>query len=100
MEMLEKGKYKKMVAFVYSEAAEKVRTNNHVERVNRTFRFAEKSRYKWRRRKWVVRFALLALDRWWRQAASGQPQGEQTAAAQPQTDEPARPQHQRQPSPS
>src|SRR5262249_2847898 len=31
MDMLEVGKHKKAVAFVYSEAAEKVRTNNHVE---------------------------------------------------------------------
>ncbi len=89
MEMLEQGKFKKAVAFVYSAMAEKVRTNNHVERVNRKFRFAEKSRYKWRRRKWVVRFALLALDRWWRQAASGPSPGGQTAAAQPQPDKPA-----------
>lgn len=75
MEMLEREKFKKMVAFVYSAAAEKTRTNNHVERTNRKIRFAEKSRYKWRRRKWVVRYVLLALDRWWRQAdrtASGQ----------------------------
>jgi hypothetical protein len=69
MEMLQPGKFKKMVAFVYSPAAEKVRTNNHVERANRQFRFAEKLRYKWRSRKWVVRFVLLALDRLWRAAA-------------------------------
>jgi hypothetical protein len=69
MEMLEEGKFKKAVAFVYSPAAEKVRTNNHVERANRRLRFCEKVRYKWRRRKWVLRFVLLALDRWWSQAA-------------------------------
>jgi transposase-like protein len=69
MEMLQAGKYKKAVAFAYSEAAQKVRTNNHAERANRRFRFTEKLRYKWRRRKWVVRFVLLSLDRWWRQAA-------------------------------
>jgi hypothetical protein len=84
MELLEHGKFKKAVAFVYSEADEKVRTNNHVERVNRKFRFAEKARYKWRRRKWVVRFVLLALDRWWRQAASTQARAEQPATAEPQ----------------
>jgi hypothetical protein len=69
MEILQRGKFKKAVAFAYSPAAQKVRTNNHVERANRRFRFTEKLRYKWRRRKWVVRFVLLALDRWWRQAA-------------------------------
>src|SRR5262249_14998181 len=61
MEVLEAGTFKKAVAFVYSQWAEKVRTNNHVERANRRFRFAEKLRYKWRRRKWVLRFVLLAL---------------------------------------
>jgi hypothetical protein len=70
MEMLEEGKFKKAVAFVYSQAAEKVRTNNHVERANRQLRFCEKVRYKWRQRKWVLRFVLLALDRWWSQAAT------------------------------
>ncbi len=82
MEMLEKGKFKKAVAFVYSAAGEKVRTNNHVERTNRKIRFAEKSRYKWRRRKWVVRFVLLALDRWWQQAARSS-QAEPAAVPKP-----------------
>jgi hypothetical protein len=80
MEMLAAAKYKKMVEFVYSEAAEKVRTNNHVERANRRLRFAEKARYKWRRRKWVLRFVLLALDRWWRQAAHAQSQPSNAAS--------------------
>jgi hypothetical protein len=84
MELLEEEKYKKAVAFVYSAAAERVRTNNHVERVNRKFRFAEKSRYKWRRRKWVVRFVLLALDHWWLQSACSQAQAEQAARGQQQ----------------
>jgi len=79
MSLLERGKFTKAVAFVYSAAGQKVRTNNHVERANRRFRFAEKVRYKWRRRKWVVRFVLLALDRWWHQAA----RAKQAATAQP-----------------
>jgi hypothetical protein len=70
MQMLETGKFKKAVAFVYSPAGEKIRTNNHVERSNRRIRFTEKLRYKWRRRKWVLRFVLLALDRWWRKVAA------------------------------
>ena len=81
MQMLEAGKFKKAVAFVYSPAGQKVRTNNHVERANRRLRFWEKLRYKWRRRKWVLRFVLLALDRCWRQAAA---QAEQTTATEPQ----------------
>jgi hypothetical protein len=41
-----------------------VRTNNHVERVSRRLRYFEKVRYKWRRRRTIVRFVILALDRW------------------------------------
>jgi Transposase len=82
MEMLEGGKFKKMVAFTYSEAGQKMRTNNHVERANRWLRFWEKVRYKWRRRKWVVRFVLLALDRWWRQVANAERQADQAAHAE------------------
>jgi transposase-like protein len=78
MDMLAKGKFAKMVAFAYSEAGKKVRTNNHVERLNRWLRYWEKLRYKWRRRKWVLRFVLLALDRCWRQAAAAA-QAEQAA---------------------
>jgi len=89
MEMLEAGKYKKAVAFVYSEAAQKVRTNNHVERANRKFRFAEKSRYKWRRRQWVIRFVLLALDRWWRRAAKASARSAQAASPGPEQQPPA-----------
>jgi hypothetical protein len=70
MEMLTQEKFTKMVAFTYSAAGKKVRTNNHVERLNRWLRFWEKLRYKWRRRKWVLRFVLLALDRCWRRATA------------------------------
>jgi hypothetical protein len=83
MKMLEKDQFQKMVAFTYSKASEKMRTNNHVERANRRLRFWEKVRYKWRRRKWVVRFVLLALDRWWRQVARAKAQPEQPTSAEP-----------------
>jgi len=89
MGLLEAGKYNKAVAFAYSEAAEKVRTNNHVEGVNRKFRFAEKSRYKWRRRKWVVRFVLLALERWWRQVARASARSAHAASTGPEQQPPA-----------
>ena len=79
MGMLEEGKFRKMVTFSHSEVGKKVRTNNHVERTNRKIRFAEKVRYKWRRRKWVLRYVLLALDRWWRQAARAAQQASLTA---------------------
>jgi hypothetical protein len=90
MAMLEEGKFKKMVAFTCSAAGKKVRTNNHVERLNRWLRFWEKLRYKWRRRKWVLRFVLLALDRCWRLAATAASQANQPArpGRQPQLSSP------------
>ena len=64
MQMLEPEKFKKAVAFVYSPAAEKVRTNNHVEsEPTGDSRFSEKLRYSWRTVKSIVRFVLLLLDR-------------------------------------
>jgi hypothetical protein len=75
LEALSEEKFAKMVAFVHSPAACRVRTNNHVERVNRQLRYLEKVRYKWRRRRSIVRFVLLALDRW-RQRRGSQSQHE------------------------
>src|SRR5207248_2035693 len=83
MAMVETGRFRKAVTFVYSQAAQRVRTNNHVERANRRFRFTEKLRYKWRRRKWVARYVLLGLDCSWR--ATGE------AAEQPHCPLPPRP---------
>ena len=42
----------------------KVRTNNHVERCNRTIRYLEKVRYKWRSRRTIVRHILLQFENW------------------------------------
>ena len=42
----------------------KLRTNNHVERCNRVLRYLEKVRYKWRRRRTIVRHILLQFDNW------------------------------------
>jgi hypothetical protein len=72
MTALEGDKFAKMIAFLRSGAAGRsrrrrrpaVRTNNHVERTNRKLRLFEKSRYKWRRRRSIVRFILLAFDHW------------------------------------
>jgi Transposase len=90
MKMLEAGTYRKAVAFTYSKAAAKVRTNNHVERANRGFRFTEKVRYKWRRRKWVLRFVLLVLDHCWRAAAQQAQQPDRAARAEKQQPPPAK----------
>jgi transposase-like protein len=65
--MLEPARFTKMVAFLKSPVAKRLRTNNHVERANRRLRYFEKVRYKWRRRRAIVRFVLLAIDRWWRE---------------------------------
>ena len=50
-----------------------MRTNNHVERVNRRLRYPEKARYRWRKRKTIVRFVVLLLDRYWKQASEPEP---------------------------
>ena len=72
-------KFTKMIAFLRNPAAQKVRTNNHVERCNRKLRYWEKVRYKWRRRRTLVRFLVLALDAWW-QRTLPKLQATQTAA--------------------
>lgn len=64
--MLDQGKFRKMIAFLRSPLGRGVRTNNHVERCNRKPRYWEKVRYKWRRRRTLVRFVVLALDHWWK----------------------------------
>ena len=53
------------MAYLNNPISQRVRTNNHVERTNRMFRFLEKVRYKWRRRKTLVRFVVLTLDDIW-----------------------------------
>jgi hypothetical protein len=62
--MLEAEKFDKMMAYLHSPAGQRIRTNNHVEPTNRRLRYFEKVRYKWRRRRTIVRFVVLALDRW------------------------------------
>jgi len=73
LEMLVSDKFSKMIAFLRSPAAQRVRTNNHVERANRKIRFWEKVRYKWRRRRRLVQFIVLALDHWWRRIRALRP---------------------------
>ncbi len=65
--LLPSDKFDKMIAYLHSPAGQQVRTNNHVERVNRRLRYFEKIRYKWRRRRTIVRFLVLAIDRWYQQ---------------------------------
>ena len=65
--MLEAEKFEKRLADLDSPAGQRVRTTNHVERVNRRRRYFEKGRSKWRRRRTMVRFLVLAIARWSRQ---------------------------------
>jgi transposase-like protein len=59
--------FPKLMAYLKNPVSRRVRTNNHVERTNRLFRFLEKVRYKWRRRRTLVRFVVLTLDAIWRE---------------------------------
>ena len=77
LESLQARKFAKMIAFLRGPVRRRrlVRTNNHVERCNRKLRYWEKVRYKWRRRRTLVRFIVLLLNRWWTEAfAQAQPQ--------------------------
>jgi hypothetical protein len=65
MKQLDEEKFPKVMAYLNSPVNRRVRTNNHVERTNRAVRFFEKVRYKWRRRKPLVRFVVLKLNEIW-----------------------------------
>src|SRR5512135_3703038 len=72
MEQLDAEKFPKLMAYLNGPANRRVRTNNHVERTNRRFRFLEKVRSKWRRRRTLVRFVVLTLDGIWRERTIAQ----------------------------
>jgi transposase-like protein len=65
LEQLGPEKFPKIMAYLNNPISRRARTNNHVERTNRMVRFLEKVRYKWRRRKTLVRFVVLRLDHIW-----------------------------------
>ena len=83
LELLAEPKLTKAMAFVQQPLGSQVRTNNHVERMNRRLRFAEKVRYRWRKRRWVVRRVVLQLDGFWQQAAEPAPPAVPQAARSP-----------------
>jgi hypothetical protein len=72
LEQLDDEKFPKLRAYLKNPMSRRVRTNNHVERTNRMFRFLEKVRYKWRRRRTLVRFVVLVLDATWRAWTPGE----------------------------
>jgi transposase-like protein len=65
MELLASERFAKLTVYLKDPAGRRVRTNNHVERTNRLLRFFEKVRYKWRRRRTLVRFVVLILNLRW-----------------------------------
>jgi transposase-like protein len=97
MEQLSAEKFPKMVAYLKNPISQRVRTNNHVERTNRTIRFWEKVRYKWRRRRTLVRFVVLKLDDVWghwsppEAKAKTTPQPKDVRRRKPQHDDGLRP---------
>jgi hypothetical protein len=66
LEVLKKENIDKLLVYLDgpSSVRSKVRTNNHVERCNRVLRYLEKVRYKWRRRRTIVRHILLQFGNW------------------------------------
>jgi transposase-like protein len=67
LKQLDQEKFPKLMAYLANPVSRRVRTNNHVERTNRMFRLLEKVRYKWRRRRTLVRFVVLTLDSIWKE---------------------------------
>ena len=63
LDWLDGEKFDKTQAFLGEPAGYREKTNNHVERMNRKLRFDEKVRYKFRKRKSLVRFLLLKISR-------------------------------------
>ena len=66
LEVLSKDNMTKLLTYLDDAPSlrSKVRTNNHVERCNRVLRYLEKVRYKWRRRRTIVRHILLQFANW------------------------------------
>jgi transposase-like protein len=84
---LDEEKFAKLMAYLNNPVCRRVRTNNHVERTNRLFRFLEKVRYKWRRRRTLVRFVVMTLDRAWREWAPAESKGSEAPGPAPSSDE-------------
>jgi hypothetical protein len=66
LKVLNKDNMKKLLQYLDRDTKlrTKVRTNNHVERCNRVIRYLEKVRYKWRRRRTIIRHILLQFANW------------------------------------
>jgi len=75
MKQLDDERFPKLMAYLANPVCRRVRTNNHVERTNRMFRLLEKVRYKWRRRRTLVRFVVVTLDNIWEERTTPQAKG-------------------------
>jgi transposase-like protein len=66
LKLLDKANMVKLLTYLDRPTTirSKVRTNNHVERCNRVLRYLEKVRYKWRRRRTIIRHILLQFENW------------------------------------
>jgi transposase-like protein len=97
LEQLGPEKFPKIMAYLNNPVSRRVRTNNHVERTNRMVRFLEKVRYKWRRRKTLVRFVVLRLDYIWSHwaPAEGRERKSPAILRRPKTQAPTRQQPRR-----
>ena len=62
---LESPSFAKVAGYLDRPEGLRERTNNHVERTNRALRLLEKVRYRWRRRRTLVRFVALKFDEMW-----------------------------------
>jgi transposase len=80
LDWLTEEKFQKTQAFLGQPVGYRVKTNNHVERANRKLRFDEKVRYKFRKRKSVVRWVLLKISR---HQPQPKPQAQPDVACQP-----------------
>jgi transposase len=63
LESMTVARFTKAVAFLRSPLGQRVRTNNHVERLNRQVRADEKARYRWRTGRGIVRWVVLLVER-------------------------------------
>jgi hypothetical protein len=70
LKQLDAEKFPNLMAYLADPVSRRVRTNNHAERADRIFRLLEKVRYKWRRRRTLVRFVVLTLDGIWKEATT------------------------------
>jgi transposase-like protein len=75
IKQLDDERFPKLMAYLANHVGRRVRTNNDVERTNRMFRLLEKVRYKWRRRRTLVRFVVVTLDTIWDERTTPQAQG-------------------------